>query len=205
MALSETFNFELLGCYDPNPLDDPTNLQLTWGPAECFYICDHLELPYAKVIPQYDGVYGWMCQCAAALVESPTRASCGRNVGVIYTINDIPTAFVRRRKRRALARAQAERLIFSDCPRGLDACTIPGSGGSTYECLDTRSELEACGGCVDGHFDRRVNGTVGTDCTAIHGVALGGASCVHGRCKVTHCRNGFRLQGGRCVRSFSFV
>ncbi|SJL05595.1 uncharacterized protein ARMOST_08951 [Armillaria ostoyae] len=48
------------------------------------------------------------------------------------------------------------------CPFGLDACPIAGlTGNGDYECIDTSSDLEACGGCPTlGE---------GEDCTAISG------------------------------------
>lgn len=48
------------------------------------------------------------------------------------------------------------------CPLFLTACHIEDNEG--YECLDTRSELESCGGCryaYAEHFAK--NGTVGTE------------------------------------------
>ena len=58
------------------------------------------------------------------------------------------------------------------CPNRLDACPISGLAGD-YECVDTTSELEFCGGCVtDGK---------GEDCTKIEGawnVGCDQGSCV---------------------------
>lgn len=119
---------------------------------------------------------------------------CGPGAAFIYTKLDIaPSGAARKRME---ARANAERAALGDCPRGCHACAILGS--DNYECLDTDSELESCGGCVDGYYDNK-NGTVGTDCAAIKGVAVGGVSCIRGHCEVSQCRNGYRLKSGRCV------
>ncbi|KAF8078610.1 hypothetical protein FPV67DRAFT_1443941 [Lyophyllum atratum] len=77
------------------------------------------------------------------------------------------------------------------CPTGLDACPISGAKGGDYECLDTATELESCGGCAS--FGD------GKDCTAIPGAWNVG--CDQGRCTVYTCAGGFkRSQDGKsCV------
>ncbi|TNY18163.1 protein priA [Rhodotorula diobovata] len=68
------------------------------------------------------------------------------------------------------------------CPVGETACPIfPRMG--TYECLDTRVELESCGGCTSKGF--------GEDCTAIRGAQ--GVTCESGACHVYTCQPGFAL------------
>ncbi len=58
------------------------------------------------------------------------------------------------------------------CPLGLDACPIPGMEAGDYECMDTSSDLEACGGCPSlGQ---------GQDCTAIEGAW--NVACEERRC-----------------------
>ncbi|EJD47758.1 hypothetical protein AURDEDRAFT_113366 [Auricularia subglabra TFB-10046 SS5] len=73
----------------------------------------------------------------------------------------------------------------SECPKGLQACPIPGLFGGEYECLDTKVELESCGGCV-------AKGE-GQNCAAIpHAWNVG---CDHGSCVVYSCERGFGLSG----------
>jgi hypothetical protein len=76
------------------------------------------------------------------------------------------------------------------CPTGLDACPISGLT-TEYECLDTSTELESCGGCASVGQ--------GQDCTAIKGAWNVG--CDKGRCKVYTCFAGFLLSadGTSCV------
>lgn len=58
------------------------------------------------------------------------------------------------------------------CPTGLDACPISGAKEGDFECLDTVTELESCGGCASLGS--------GQDCTAIPGAWNVG--CDQGRC-----------------------
>jgi hypothetical protein len=58
------------------------------------------------------------------------------------------------------------------CPSGLEACPLYGLIGGDYECIDTKVELESCGGCSSiGE---------GQDCAAIEGVWNVG--CENGTC-----------------------
>lgn len=166
------------------------------------------EFVYLEPTPHRRPYYGWMWMTTPNGRGPPEVVTCGPGVGRLYRRSTgntpSPSGLARRRTVAARAIIQAELATFRDCPRGLEACSIPGSGRA-YECLDTSTELEACGGCVDGYFDeqmgtgRAVGRAVGTDCSTIDGVALGGVSCVGGRCQVTSCRRGYRLQNGRCV------
>ncbi|KAL8291327.1 hypothetical protein RQP46_002305 [Phenoliferia psychrophenolica] len=66
----------------------------------------------------------------------------------------------------------------SHCPAEQSTCAAP--GGRSFECVDTTSNLEQCGGCA---------GLGGTDCTALPGVDAVG--CRAGRCEVWACAVGF--------------
>ena len=69
------------------------------------------------------------------------------------------------------------------------ACSVPTEDGAwSYECIDTMTELESCGGCVsDGN---------GQNCLDIPNVALGGVTCNLGACAVSKCRPGFKVVNG---------
>ncbi|GAA5974165.1 hypothetical protein JCM11641_003476 [Rhodosporidiobolus odoratus] len=70
------------------------------------------------------------------------------------------------------------------CPVGETACPIfPRMG--TYECLDTTSELESCGGCISKG--------AGEDCTSIKGAQ--GVTCESGDCIVFTCQAGYKFDG----------
>ncbi|GAA5838655.1 hypothetical protein JCM3766R1_001553 [Sporobolomyces carnicolor] len=84
------------------------------------------------------------------------------------------------------------------CPAGETACPIfPRMG--TYECVDTASELENCGGCASR--------SLGEDCTQIKGAL--GLACQSGRCNVFTCQPGYEFEQlgrdghGACVSSGS--
>ncbi|KAG7099228.1 hypothetical protein E1B28_001094 [Marasmius oreades] len=74
-----------------------------------------------------------------------------------------------------------KRRNLSLCPKGLDACPIPGAIGGGYECLNFLEELESCGGCVSLNQ--------GQDCTAIKGSWSVG--CEQGSCVVYNCAPGY--------------
>ncbi|GAA5877581.1 hypothetical protein JCM1840_005848 [Sporobolomyces johnsonii] len=68
------------------------------------------------------------------------------------------------------------------CPMDEEACPIfPRMG--TYECIDTKSELESCGGCTSRGQ--------GEDCTLIRGAQ--GVTCESGHCNVYSCQLGWKL------------
>lgn len=129
-----------------------------------------------------------------------TATTCNNKVAVVYQSNTVAPSGIAR-KHMLADRAAAERATLGDCPRGFTACTVSGNDYG-FECVDTRTELEACGGCVNGYYNADGDKAVGIDCATLHGVALGGASCVRGQCKVTTCRHGFHLKGSKCVRTF---
>jgi hypothetical protein len=60
------------------------------------------------------------------------------------------------------------------CPSNLIACPVAGPPGffSDYECIDTRHDLQSCGGCSSMGM--------GQDCTAIRGAWNVG--CESGHC-----------------------
>ncbi|GAA6063553.1 hypothetical protein JCM10212_002665 [Sporobolomyces blumeae] len=68
------------------------------------------------------------------------------------------------------------------CPLGETACPIfPRMG--TYECIDTSSELENCGGCASK--------SLGEDCTSLQGAL--GVTCQSGKCNVFTCQSGYEF------------
>ncbi|KAI0692952.1 hypothetical protein BC835DRAFT_1097761 [Cytidiella melzeri] len=91
--------------------------------------------------------------------------------------------------------AQEQRSL---CPAGLAACGVYGfNSPDAWECVDTKADLESCGGCTVG-FGR--NPALGIDCTAIPGVL--DVSCKAGLCAVQRCQPGFVVSanGASCVR-----
>lgn len=104
-------------------------------------------------------------------------------------------------------RAQAGQGL---CPKGETACPIIGAASfgafvnssdrlkdfaksaGGYECIDTSSDLESCGGCAS-------LGT-GSDCTRIaHSADVG---CSSGKCVLLSCSKGYTpaLDAGSCIK-----
>ncbi|KAJ7369030.1 hypothetical protein DFH08DRAFT_38045 [Mycena albidolilacea] len=82
-------------------------------------------------------------------------------------------------------------------PEGLTSCPVPGRSFGGWDCIDTRSDLESCGGCMYSVSSE----TAGQDCTALLGVA--DVSCIKGQCAVRKCMLGYKLYEDRrhCVES----
>lgn len=85
-----------------------------------------------------------------------------------------------------------------DCPVGKSACGIPDLVGK-FECLDTRFDVESCGGCT---FPLP-GGQKGVDCTALPNV--GDVECVNSRCVIQNCASGFSFNGISCVSDGSSI
>ncbi|EPQ51225.1 hypothetical protein GLOTRDRAFT_22182, partial [Gloeophyllum trabeum ATCC 11539] len=85
------------------------------------------------------------------------------------------------------------------CDADKRLCGVPGgSNGKGWECVDTKSDLESCGGCmVPSPFS--LNVTMGVDCSAIPNVSY--VSCNVGKCQVKSCNDGFvpSPTGDSCV------
>jgi hypothetical protein len=91
-------------------------------------------------------------------------------------------------KRRSELKARAVPTL---CPMGLDVCPIPGLTSSDYECVDTKADLESCGGCVSAGE--------GQDCSEIEGAWNVG--CEKGACIIYSCAAGYRraYDGKSCI------
>lgn len=113
-------------------------------------------------IQQGDRVY--KCICALGPVEG-TPAQCENyNGGPAYTmdylyavqINDLVPSAAPNRRREAQRRKQEmlHAKLHAHCPVGYTPCHVE-LNSESYECIDTSSELESCGGCLFGEHDRR--------------------------------------------------
>ncbi|EDR03516.1 uncharacterized protein LACBIDRAFT_307294 [Laccaria bicolor S238N-H82] len=76
------------------------------------------------------------------------------------------------------------------CPTGLKACGILGRSAKSWECIDTQSDLESCGGCAVPLL-HGLSTPDGEDCAAIAGVS--DVSCVNGQCSIHRCMPGYKL------------
>lgn len=191
---------------------------LTGGPTagvanteQCYEMCKRYK--YAAFT--YTGVNTVGCTCGTFLsggtdVPCTTSGSWSTSAAIrrgleggganIY-INAAPAISALGQQRRAIeAQRRAEALARDNayCPEGFTGCSIPDS--TQYECIDTKTELESCGGCVHGAFGNSTS-SAGVDCTTLRGVSIGGVTCDGGHCQVNSCRRGFKLKDGRCVRA----
>ncbi|KAK4687996.1 hypothetical protein P7C73_g2107, partial [Tremellales sp. Uapishka_1] len=89
----------------------------------------------------------------------------------------------------ALARSLSRRSE-GWCTTGLTKCAVRGWGEGSWECVDTMSDIESCGGCRTP-FLTSSSSYIGEDCTSIPNVDEVG--CHRGSCLIKSCRRGFRL------------
>jgi hypothetical protein len=209
------------GCYATNP--SALSTFTVGSQAECIEACGENSQVSMRVsgMTQSCGLLGgllgallggrsggsWQCSCSNTAPtgqmvncnsETSVTGTCGllggsqtRNYAWNVYSRDIEVSAIPRRKRTFRKRAASETY----CPLPKVPCRVPGQ--DSFECLDTATELEACGGCPNGNF---LFGTVsGTDCTALPGVALGGISCISGQCVASACRPGYKLIDGECI------
>ncbi|TEB08862.1 hypothetical protein FA13DRAFT_1722737 [Coprinellus micaceus] len=91
--------------------------------------------------------------------------------------------------------------IYKACPskghtkRGPLRCygQLPRWPDRSWECVNTQSDLESCGGCAISATNEANDGE-GQDCTAIEGVA--DVACVGGGCQVRKCLDGYEVSPG---------
>ncbi|GFZ50683.1 hypothetical protein JCM24511_08441 [Saitozyma sp. JCM 24511] len=96
--------------------------------------------------------------CYCPFTQQTTYPDCS-NMG--YAFSHPGGSAISRRRRRdqlALGRLAATQL----CAAGHSACRLR-SDSDTYECLDTQSELESCGGCLWGEVIPESRPTTDTD------------------------------------------
>jgi hypothetical protein len=119
-----------------------------------------------------------------------------------------PSWAVRRNARLERERdAKSMQRSLGLCPYPLEACIV---GDDGYECVDTRAELEACGGCTGGTLTMETDGSpgsrnataaVGVDCLSLPGVDATRTACLSGKCVISACKPNWHLVAGRCVRA----
>ncbi|KAI0756550.1 hypothetical protein C8Q80DRAFT_1264595 [Daedaleopsis nitida] len=88
------------------------------------------------------------------------------------------------------------------CGQGQMACGIFGRFGDAWECINTDTDLESCGGCAIPLDEFSPSGV---DCTAIPGVL--DVSCLEGACAVHRCAPGFTVSkdGESCTDTESVL
>ncbi|WRT64146.1 uncharacterized protein IL334_001075 [Kwoniella shivajii] len=88
------------------------------------------------------------------------------------------------------------------CPVGLNKCAIGALGSGQWECVDTKNDIESCGGCMypNPSNSNPLAVSQGTDCTSIPNIDV--VSCNLGTCQIDACAKGFKLSnnGTSCER-----
>ncbi|KAL7418657.1 hypothetical protein Q5752_006340 [Cryptotrichosporon argae] len=196
-VVSLTTSFTFGGCYDAYDDTSVTTNKGSYPPAQCFAQCASSELAFV-----YATSSGFECYCADVDVDDKFNANDDGVPCDWYTFmawSHTPDAAASSLARRQLAAraAMARRAQPALCPAGKTACSIADSTHG-YECIDTLSELESCGGCTTFELGNS-NATAGVDCSALTGVALGATTCALGKCEVYACQRGYTLVDGACV------
>ncbi|KAF7328887.1 hypothetical protein MVEN_02518400 [Mycena venus] len=139
--------------------------------SPCFFTCKDGYTAYPA------GSYPTQCVCSYPYTEC--NGKCG-------TYKGCPSSYLTKR----------DLWGGHKCPTGFTACHIPGRNANSWECLDTETDLESCGGCPSLYSDS----LPGKDCTAIPGVS--DVSCIKGNCVIHKCMAGFDLSGhSECIYS----
>ncbi|WOO76768.1 uncharacterized protein LOC62_01G000386 [Vanrija pseudolonga] len=192
--------FTFTGCFSSATITPGTSTSIT-DDASCFTSCAAGGYKYMALTSAFNS-NNYQCQCSNTVTPGPAQ-TCQVGSVQLYTSS---TASGAARRRRNLLAAQEAARTRTLCPPFQTACTIPDSEHN-YECVDTRYELESCGGCVTPIFGAQTGiapARIGTDCTSLPGVAFGGVSCIQGRCHIGRCEPGYQLLRGSCVPALYF-
>ncbi|KAJ6558141.1 hypothetical protein B0H19DRAFT_946312 [Mycena capillaripes] len=135
--------------------------------SPCFFTCKDGYSAYPA------GAYPTQCVCSSPYTEC--NGKCG-------TFHGCPSTYF----------AKRDLMGGQKCHKGFTACGVPGRGANAWECIDTQTDLESCGGCSWSDL-------IGEDCTAIRGIS--DVSCIKGKCVVHKCRPGYDigLRNSECI------
>ncbi|WWD06946.1 hypothetical protein V865_005043 [Kwoniella europaea PYCC6329] len=188
-----TTSFEFQGCYDNMVTDKAPSDVIEL--EDCFAACG--TEGSAMFLPAYNYDL-FQCRCNTPnTISGVNEVTCGPNVWFTFTHSAAATAsgLARRNLKERLLAVKRQSLTL--CPGNAKACSVPDTGA--YECIDTTSELESCGGCMFGEFQSSKNVTLGTDCSSLPGIARGAVTCRNSQCEAFACKKGYELVAGLCV------
>ncbi|WWC72533.1 uncharacterized protein I206_106495 [Kwoniella pini CBS 10737] len=194
--------FSFSGCYTSTGSETTMRTTFPNSPEACFTACASYG---GAAFSPMGGMY--ICQCAIDITGTDPR-TCPSGAGeagfYLYSqaIEPEPTAGNARRALRD-RRKRAQMMKHQYCPAGLTACVV-GSDQESFECVDVQSDLESCGGCMNGLYGSRTSNSssTGTECSALPNVAMGGVTCTRGQCEISACKYGYTLVDNQCVRMF---
>ncbi|WRT66950.1 uncharacterized protein IL334_003915 [Kwoniella shivajii] len=107
--------------------------------------------PYAY--SRYNSDLTISCLCSRSQPPYDYPQDCGYGDNFWYTRPVSPSGFVKRQRERKEKLRRDGQKVIGLCPDGAKACNVPGSTGTSYECIDIEYEYESCGGCVHGEFN----------------------------------------------------
>ncbi|WWD09485.1 hypothetical protein V865_007609 [Kwoniella europaea PYCC6329] len=194
-------NYNIVRCSNTTITTDLASQGTKSSVLECLQACSnfvHDSGVSVTPLPAAQGG-GYECSCTRQAGESIAYSSekvCEIGTAMIYKTVDnqvLPSGYARRALKEKLKKARTVGL----CPEGFEACKI-GDSPEGYECIDTFSDLESCGGCTSGKFE---TGQVsGTDCTTLPGIADYGVTCFKGSCQAFACEEGWTLASNQtCI------
>ncbi|WVQ86968.1 hypothetical protein IAS59_000688 [Cryptococcus gattii] len=214
-ATSSTFSYN--NCYAPTGLVSALINTVTGvlgttvsSPRACFELCASTSAayytPYLLGGNTLSPRYG--CSCGDETTVSGSPSYCGLGSFYAYSHPAAAAASGLSRRKHANERIQAQRrseMIRErqwDCPTGMNACNVNGVVNS-WECVDSTSDIESCGGCTYGDYNpsRNSSESTGVDCTALPGVLRGSVTCSNGQCEAFACKRGWTLRNGQCTKS----
>lgn len=201
-AIQLNTNFQLRVCGFADAFTNTAVQPTTQAPgtvASCLSQCSG----FAYAIVNYAANGACTCASGTSITNAARLGVCSKtnaNNGVYFN-SIFPLASRTARRRDLEGRDQAPLGL---CPTGHQACLVDAdaefTGADAFECIDTRSELESCGGCLYGAADSFGAAAAGVDCSSLPGVALGGSTCTLGKCEIFACNKGYTLVEGRCLR-----
>ncbi|KAL1409291.1 hypothetical protein Q8F55_003270 [Vanrija albida] len=165
---SETsFVTGLSTCYNqPNINIGLGSYNVISNPGQCFVQCAFSVYAYMYANIVFNQ---WNCFCSNDNLVNSGAPSVGCQQGSLFAA---ASGFQRRKR--------IDPATNTYCPGTLSACRASDSSEG-YECLDTRSELESCGGCVNGYYDNSTHASgFNCDLLSTHSQQY---SCVDGTCQ----------------------
>ncbi|WVW83325.1 hypothetical protein I302_105344 [Kwoniella bestiolae CBS 10118] len=178
--------------YDP-PITTVWLLKTTFSRLGCSVLTDYAERQFTNV-PDFEACFAQCKNAEYAFVDRAVgddiRCSCSDEPNY-YDLNSCegtnlqdfnwmifqhppgssgaPSGWVRRQMKERLKREAGQKAL-AICPKGLTACRTSEDDQFSFECLDTQSELESCGGCMDGQVGQSDNSTrTGNNCLSMSG------------------------------------
>ncbi|WWC90914.1 uncharacterized protein L201_005852 [Kwoniella dendrophila CBS 6074] len=201
VSLTHT-SFQFVECINNYNFNTPLDAQSS---SSDFYgiIASCRNSQYVAIWPTSSNTFLYSCGSGYTEVDRPVTCQYQMNHIYFHPAGPRASGYTKRQlyERRRLAEQEAYEAAY--CPRGLTACQLEGDSTS-FECIDTKNELESCGGCLNGAYNvpgySNITAPVGTDCSTIKGVSLGHSSCIDGQCQFD-CKKGYQPLNGQCVKS----